>query len=276
MNRKQRFVPAKQAIASWRSPTPSPPAAEKTPDPLPAPFCLSAGTAGVECAWLPGIGRGMALEAFILAGGRSSRFGSDKARALLDGRPLILRIADAVRPLASSITVIADRADKFADLNLTTVADRLGGLGPLGGLHTALHLARDWALLLSCDLVELRRPWIESLLAARTPEASAVAFRHAHWEPLLALYHTRLAPLVERRLHQGRLGLQGLLDEAGAVALELPADWPAVVQVNTPADLAAHRDARRDDTAPPADAHTRRKRPRTARWRAGRRPGRRP
>ena len=52
------------------------------------------------------------VPAYILSGGRSSRFGSDKARALAAGKPLILHAADTVAPVAASITVVADRPDK--------------------------------------------------------------------------------------------------------------------------------------------------------------------
>jgi molybdopterin-guanine dinucleotide biosynthesis protein A len=77
------------------------------------------------------------IPVYLLAGGRSSRFGSDKARAELAGVPLILRLAHQVEPVASPLVVVADRRDKYLDLGLTTIADALPGLGPLGGLLTA-------------------------------------------------------------------------------------------------------------------------------------------
>lgn len=181
-----------------------------------------------------------AIPIYITAGGRSSRFGSDKARALLDGRPLLSRIAAAVEPVASSVTVVAGRADQYADLGLRTIADLNPGGGPMAGLQTALHdCDQPWLALLSCDLAAVRPAWIETLLAARSDQASIIAFHHTFWEPLIALYHQRLRPQVDDWLAAGRLRMQALLDECGAVAVALPADWPAVAQVNTAADLAA-------------------------------------
>jgi molybdopterin-guanine dinucleotide biosynthesis protein A/alkylhydroperoxidase/carboxymuconolactone decarboxylase family protein YurZ len=177
-----------------------------------------------------------------MAGGRSSRFGSDKARALVDGVPMLLRIAGELSPVAARITVVAGTAGKYDDLGLRTIADRHPGLGPLAGLHASILDAppAPWLLLASCDLIAVRRGWIDTLMAAQHPEARAVAFRHDRWEPLLALYSTALLDEVTGRLERGELAMQRLLDSVQATALPLPADWPALCHVNTPAELAEY------------------------------------
>lgn len=181
----------------------------------------------------------MKLPTYILAGGRSSRFGSDKARAVLDGQPLIRRIADRAAPIASRVTVIADAADKYADLGLTTIADVQPTLGPIGGLLTALADLRadeDWLLLLSCDLVSLEASWVQSLLDRRAG-APIVAFKPDQWQPLLALYHRSTAPEVDRRAKARELAMWKLLDALHATAAPTPTDWPTVLQVNSPREL---------------------------------------
>lgn len=186
------------------------------------------------------------IPAYILAGGRSSRFGSDKARALVEGRPLISRLADQLAPVASSVTAVADRADKYADLGIATIADRRPGMGPLGGLDTALndlaHTGKDERLLLvACDMLDVRPAWVEKLLE---DEASpAVAFGADRWEPFPAIYSLAVAPLVSEQLDRGQLAMQLLLDRAAARRLNLPQDWPTLAQINTPAD---HRQAQRN------------------------------
>lgn len=179
---------------------------------------------------------------YILAGGRSSRFGTDKARALVNGMPMVLRIAQELSPVASGITVVADTAEKYGDLELRTIADRHPGLGPLAGLEASLLDAHSapWLLLVSCDLVAVRRQWVDQLIASRRPESTAVAFRHDRWEPLLALYGSAVIAEVTRRIASGELAMQRLLDSQAAVVLPLPADWPALCHVNTPAELAAY------------------------------------
>src|SRR6201987_872656 len=77
-----------------------------------------------------------ALTAFILAGGRSTRMGTEKAFVLLDGRSLLVRALDLARSLTSDVGIVGD-AVKFASF-APVVEDLFPGFGPLGGVHTAL------------------------------------------------------------------------------------------------------------------------------------------
>jgi molybdopterin-guanine dinucleotide biosynthesis protein A len=184
------------------------------------------------------------LPVYILAGGHSKRFGSDKARAIAAGEMLIVRVADALKPVASRLTVIADVPEKYADLGLNTIADRLPELGPLGGLHAAVcaereHYDEGWILLAACDLARVNIAWIDDLLAVAKPGDRAIAFCDKHWEPLLALYHTSIARALQRCIDDECLSMQKILKRIGAVAVPLPDDWPAISQINTPEDLQA-------------------------------------
>lgn len=89
----------------------------------------------------------------ILAGGASSRFGSDKALAHFDGRMLLDHAAAQLRPYVDAIVVVGREWP-----GLTPIADRpRAGLGPLGGLSSALAYARDHGfdavLTTSCDAI---------------------------------------------------------------------------------------------------------------------------
>ncbi len=188
----------------------------------------------------------MTVPAYILAGGKSSRFGSDKARALLDGVPLIRRTADALRPVVTDIIVVAERSEKYADLGLRTIADARPGLGPLGGLATAMadRLERGgagWLLLTSCDLAEPRADWVQTLLKWATPDRRAVLFRGERLEPLLALYHTDLLPLADEHLSLAKGALWRLVEAAVHVVMPLPVGHQRLPQVNTPGELEHHQ-----------------------------------
>lgn len=181
-----------------------------------------------------------AVPAYILAGGQSRRFGSDKARAELGGVPLLVRVAQCLGQVASSLTVIADRPDKYADLGLTTLADAQPHQGPLGGLHTALTHARSAGspgtrvLVASCDHLELRTSWLHTLLSS--PQGTTAAFHEARWQPFPGIYAVADLAQVGERLARGQLALQPLLEQI-AQPLALPEDWPEVAQANTPEEL---------------------------------------
>lgn len=97
----------------------------------------------------------MRLLGAILAGGQSRRFGTDKAKALFEGKPLLDHVADALRPQVADLVVAGKQWP-----GLETVADLPeAGLGPLGGLAGALDHARrhdfDAVLSSGCDIVGL-------------------------------------------------------------------------------------------------------------------------
>lgn len=184
------------------------------------------------------------LPVYILAGGRSSRFGSDKARAILHGQPLLRHVATMLEPIATDLTVVADRAGKYADLGFRTIADRQPGLGPLGGLDTALvdlPSGSDWLVLCSCDALVIRSAWLARLVEAIADRCDAVAFKSDRWQPMPALYARAAAPAVARQIERDQRSMQALLNRLRMADLPLPDDWPQLCQANTPDDLAGFR-----------------------------------
>lgn len=192
---------------------------------------------------------------YILAGGRSSRFGSDKARLELDGQPIMMRLADALKPVAERLVVVADVAATYADLGLPIITDRVHGRGPVGGLDAALadRLAVEgpgWVLLVACDTVELRLAWIRGLFDQARDDVQAVAYRDDHWQTLMTLYHTSLVPQVQRHLEQDDRSLRRLLESVRVATLGQPDDWHDVFQINTPEQWQRYLEHRRHNRAP--------------------------
>lgn len=190
----------------------------------------------------------LSLPVYIASGGASRRFGSDKARAVLpDGRTLLEHVVEPLRDVASTLTVVADRADKYTDLGLRTIADLQPGRGPLAGLQTALHDAGDstWIFYTSCDFPSFDLHWIQQLWNARMPDSSAVAFQRQPtgaaefpgWEPVFALYHTRLLPAVTTALQENKLTFWRFLDAVSAQSVTPPVGWENTISINAPADL---------------------------------------
>jgi len=201
------------------------------------------------------------LTGVILCGGKSQRFGRDKARAEINGQPLISRVADLLAPHCQTVVAVAETADKYSDLGLVTLGDEITGDGPLAGLLTALHYVQSrspkegedsgWVLLTSCDLTELHPNWVVSLAAARSAESVAVVFTEVTaersdplFQPFPGLYHVNLADSLAAALQSGARSFQRVLGELGGrVQAELlPVDWPSVPQINTAKQLERYRD----------------------------------
>lgn len=181
------------------------------------------------------------LPVYILAGGQSSRFGSDKARASIGEAPLLATLAEVLAPVASAITVVADRPGRYNDLGLRTLGDVLPGQGPLGGLFTAIEdmAGAGWLALVACDWAGLQARWIDALCHRAADGAQCVLYRHQRREPLLALYHTSIGPRAEAHLEAGRRSMSGLLESIRCTEVDPPDGFARAVNINSRDDLAA-------------------------------------
>lgn len=180
-----------------------------------------------------------------MSGGASRRFGADKARAEVGGTALILHVAHALESVAFRTVVVAARKGEYNDLGLTTIGDDVPGMGPAGGVFTALRHAFDsgagtrvdWILVSACDWLGIRPEWARGLIAQRSADAHAILFASDQTQPLLALYHREALPHFKRAIDDGRVRMQGIIDELNSVVLPAPSDWSQATNVNRPSDL---------------------------------------
>ena len=190
-------------------------------------------------------------EGFILAGGASSRMGTNKARLSLGGRTFVERIAEALRAIATEISLVSARPDDDA-LGLPIVADIHRDCGALVGLHAALSACRaPWAAIVSCDLPFVTGELFARLGDLRTPDADVIAPLQTDGrpQPLCALYSTaRCLERVERLLREGERRPRVLLREARTRWVE-PAELADLrnaelffLNVNTPEDYERARE----------------------------------
>lgn len=163
----------------------------------------------------------------ILAGGAARRFGSDKAQAEWNGRPLLDHVADALAPHCAAVLLCGSGREGG-------IPDRPEpGRGPLGGLNAALHAAaaRGYArvLVAPCDTPLLTAPLLAHL--AGRPGSCFVASL-----PVLGLWDSALAPSCDAYLASGgRASMKGWAAHVGAEAI----DWPdAIPNINSCEDLA--------------------------------------
>ncbi len=173
---------------------------------------------------------------YILAGGRSRRFGRDKARELIGNVPLLVQIAETLSPFATSTTVVAAGAGKYDDLGLRTIGDVVKNQGPIGGLITALHDCSEngWIFLTACDWLGLRPEWVRLLLSRRNENSEAVVFASGRYEPLFGLYHTSIRDVVSTQLEFANLAMQELLERIATATVPTPDDWQRAVNLNRP------------------------------------------
>ncbi|WP_442678893.1 molybdenum cofactor guanylyltransferase [Sphingomonas sp. ASY06-1R] len=166
----------------------------------------------------------------LLAGGRSSRFGSDKALALLAGEPLLAHAARAIQPFVAEIIICGRIAPMHG---FRAVADRPGpDLGPLGGVCGALQEAAargyDRILTIGCDM-----PIVPSALIERLITAAGAAY--VVDAPILGVWPTALGEGLAHHLSYGEdRSIRRWAASVAAVAIDAAG---SLVNVNRPEDL---------------------------------------
>jgi molybdopterin-guanine dinucleotide biosynthesis protein A len=183
----------------------------------------------------------MRHSALLLAGGKSSRMGRDKALLEFGGQPLWRRQVGTLRALTPEQLMIAG-PPREAWREFEIVPDVIAGAGPLAGLATALRrCTAPHLVVLAVDLPEMRSDFLHSLLADCS-EAQGVVPRSSRGpEPLAAVYPVRCAALAAASLHDRDFSMEGfvgrgLREKLLSERVLIPAEEHLFTNLNTPAD----------------------------------------
>jgi len=182
----------------------------------------------------------------IIAGGRSSRMGRDKAFIPIDGQPLITRQAALLRSLGTDDLIISGRPDTdYGVPGVRVVHDSISDAGPMAGLVAVLSAARHpWVLVIAVDLPRLDAAFLNRLLAFGGGHTGVVPHGPRGYEPLAALYPRALLFEAEAALQRGEFALHTLVTLAEELSLvtrlELESDdMSTLANWNSPDDLRA-------------------------------------
>lgn len=181
----------------------------------------------------------------VLAGGRSSRMGTDKACLIVGGESLLARQLRLLREAgARELLVVGRDADEnVCESEVRFIPDRQLGAGPLAGLEAALGASESGlTLVLAVDLPFLTADLLRRLVRQGGPETGVIPWRGDRAEPLVALYPRRGLAEVTRRLNAGELALQPLVRGGVAAGWLTPwriadADAAQFTNWNRPGDL---------------------------------------
>ncbi len=142
----------------------------------------------------------------IMAGGKSSRMGTDKAFVPFQGRPMIEIVIERVAGLGAETILITNKPAEYAHLGLPMFSDVLPDHGPLGGIYTAvLRAQRPYVLVVACDM-----PWLNpALLTYQLNLRHTADIIVPQWdkfpEPLHAVYSKACLPAIEANLQAQQL-----------------------------------------------------------------------
>lgn len=162
----------------------------------------------------------------ILAGGKSTRLGTDKASLFLD------RVVRAIEPYVAEVLIAGP--DHIPDL--------FPDHGPLSGIYSAMLVAQhDRCLVAACDMPFIQPGIVQRLIALSGDEDALVPRIDGRPQPLLALYRKTCLPALKQTLEEGELKVELFLDRVRVRHLTeenfLETDLVSFFNVNRPEDL---------------------------------------
>lgn len=190
------------------------------------------------------------ISAIVLAGGKSSRMGEDKALISVNGIPLLQLVYNVAAGCTDNIYVVTPWPERYQHLVLpgcefiqeVPLSPGEASQGPLVGFAQGLaQVQTDWVLLLACDLprlrVEVLQAWAMELDHVDDNAIAALVHHTKGWEPLCGFYRRRCLPQLLDFINQGGRSFQQWLSHYPVKALPLPGS-EMLFNCNTPTDLA--------------------------------------
>lgn len=176
---------------------------------------------------------------FILAGGKSQRMGTDKGLLLLDGKPFVAHIYEAMKPIfGDNIVVVSSNADYDA-LGYNRIEDLISNKGPVGGLYTALKQSKTkFNLVLSVDVPLITTELLQWLVTSHDDSYLLTQVQVAEKiSPLVAVYDRALRALLGEHVAGNQLKLRDVIAEVHPQTLMVPEKWSSQLEnINTEED----------------------------------------
>jgi len=185
------------------------------------------------------------ITGIILAGGKSSRMGTDKGFLKLDGITFVKRIINSLNFLVNEIVIVSDNSDYDA-FGYERVEDIIKDSGPLAGLYSGLyHSKTEYNLVLSCDVPFVNDMVLKKLIVEMEDTVDVVQFKSQNKTiPLVAIYRKNCMNICLELLNKGEKRLRVALDHLKVKTITVDSDMEIYLKnINTKDQLKEIRNA---------------------------------
>lgn len=160
------------------------------------------------------------VSAAILAGGKSSRFGEDKSMARVQGESITERNVRLLKELFDDVMIIAN-SGKHMDMGVPVYGDRIRGMGPLCGIHSALsHCKNERCFIMACDMPFASKGLVSYIVSKSYCSEATVPVVKGGIEPLFGVYSKMCIHPIEVLLGIGSRKTTDLLECVNAAYID--------------------------------------------------------
>ncbi len=179
------------------------------------------------------------ITGIILAGGKSSRMGTDKGFIPLNGIPFIQHIINNLTPIVDEIIIVSNN-EAYDEFGLKRIPDNIPDYGPIAAVYTGLKASKtDYSLVISCDSPKVDMDVFRPLLKERNDFYDVVQYiADSRTTPLTALYHKKSLKIFKLALQNKIQKLRFVVKQLNTKTLVASDEIrPKIVNINTPRDL---------------------------------------
>lgn len=153
------------------------------------------------------------IDAFILAGGKSSRMGTDKGLLLFNDKHLIEWSIEELQKIFSKIVIVSNK-QVYKKFKLSVIKDIRKNLGPAGGIYSALKYTKaDYIFVISCDMPLITSEAIHFLVSQLNGCDILVPLCQNKVQPLFALYSKNCFLKWKELIDKGETKLQVMIEQ---------------------------------------------------------------
>lgn len=184
----------------------------------------------------------MKMGCAILAGGKSSRMGRDKAFLELDGKSFIAKLCEELNCFEEKIIARGNKSE-ISDTSWKCISDNYQEKGPIGGLHAVLSNCESQVMFcVSCDMPFITYSLVHKLCEYMKDDTDAViaVTQDGRIHPLCGLYRKSVVTILEEQILAGNYRMRGVLDKISVNYVTIPAeDGQQLRNINTPQEYLA-------------------------------------
>lgn len=167
------------------------------------------------------------IAAYIIAGGKSSRMGTDKGLLLLNGKPIVSHIYEALFPIVGKNIVVVSSNPNYDFLGCDRIEDLVYDKGPVGGIYSALnHTKTNVNIIVSVDVPLVSTELLQWIVDNHSDEFQMTQIEtDGKTSPLIAVYDKSLENVFKENLENDQLRLRKVIDSINHQTLKVPEKW---------------------------------------------------